>query len=980
MKPSTLFNVLLHQVLDGCGDKSCVSSTCFTSRARHSNAPLRRYSDQVAAYIALTLANQPDAETLICTSLKSDCHKLSLINLRCRRTPIDQQSLPQSLYTTYAYSLLQDGDLERRLEDMTHMTLRPASRALYFGSEVQDNVLTSMFDRYHRRLSVSSPQALGLTHTELEILLAVAEYDQPLDSAILGARCQKLEGYKPLFVHMSPRLRGKLSATLLCSTFTDPACLLASFKIDEHVDAFHLSLYLVIGQLSKHTLAMMARALRRCIKACFANLQHYQDTELAHVLYVSLSLICAQLASTTRILNRVRTEDLMLDYQNTSNIDIRHVFDSQELSLLMNTVLISLQALSQNQRLIRVLDPLSQRLVVKQPGITRDVPDNHLAQTWKQLLHVAFLEHWNGLLAIPTRGAAFTSLSCLTHLCKSADFVLSMYTNVSILDRTRQSLGIKAESFESPALIAHLSKDALAVHWAAHDVGDTNIVHVLQYGFLFGPTVTMDYYRAICALMMRRATANVELTNTLRQRSGHYLQGDDQSYLDQRIHIASQSYLVLKVNRDDILTDAMDQLWHRQEHELLRPLRLRMGADQGEVGHDLGGVQIEFFSLVWAQVLAPHSAFFTHDPDTNLAWPSVASMEPLYRFELLGLIFGLAVYNGIVLPIAFPLVFYKKLLGRSTTFDDLAEGWPALHNGLKALLTYDGDVETDLLREYVFDFNANGLRLGVALHDPWKRTDTDRTHSASAGELRVYQASQVKHHPANDVSKAQSENTSDSDQSAMDSSNMIDTSVQLDALRWPGWTAIAADTTPKAVTRENREQYVQDYANWLLDYSVRPQFYALARGFYRLIDSHTVRLLEPSTLRSLVEGAHEIDIDRLEKAATYEDGFSAGSQTIIWFWQIANSYGPDKQRALLEFVTACPRVPCYTALDGDFQASGNVHAAVFRISRLETEFKNHLPSSSTCFRTLYLPEYTSQCVLADKLTLALENSLGFGRA
>lgn len=58
-------------------------------------------------------------------------------------------------------------------------------------------------------------------------------------------------------------------------------------------------------------------------------------------------------------------------------------------------------------------------------------------------------------------------------------------------------------------------------------------------------------------------------------------------------------YLLLSVSRENIVKDAFDQLWQRKKNELVRPLRVRLGEMDGmEIGHDLGGVQIEFFNLI----------------------------------------------------------------------------------------------------------------------------------------------------------------------------------------------------------------------------------------------------------------------------------------------------------------------------------------------------------------------------------------------
>ena len=63
--------------------------------------------------------------------------------------------------------------------------------------------------------------------------------------------------------------------------------------------------------------------------------------------------------------------------------------------------------------------------------------------------------------------------------------------------------------------------------------------------------------------------------------------------------------LVLEIRRDNILTDALNQLWRREKRELLRPLKIRMGMDEGEEGVDLGGVQQEFFRIAIGEALNP---------------------------------------------------------------------------------------------------------------------------------------------------------------------------------------------------------------------------------------------------------------------------------------------------------------------------------------------------------------------------------------
>lgn len=131
---------------------------------------------------------------------------------------------------------------------------------------------------------------------------------------------------------------------------------------------------------------------------------------------------------------------------------------------------------------------------------------------------------------------------------------------------------------------------------------------------------------------------------------------------------------------------------------------------------------------------------FSIDPISNMAWFQPASLEPLYRYELLGLVFSLAIYNGVTLSVNFPMVFYQKLMGAnlSTKMSDperwfpgpnlftterIQDGWPQLAKGLDALLNWkEGDVRDVFVRTYDFSFEAYGQTVNV----PMKEYDHDQ--------------------------------------------------------------------------------------------------------------------------------------------------------------------------------------------------------------------------------------------------------------
>ena len=94
-----------------------------------------------------------------------------------------------------------------------------------------------------------------------------------------------------------------------------------------------------------------------------------------------------------------------------------------------------------------------------------------------------------------------------------------------------------------------------------------------------------------------------------------------------------------------------------------------------------------------------------------MAWFLPGSPEPLWKFELIGMIVSLAVYNGLTLPVTFPKALYRKLLGEEVTeLHHIADGWPDLANGLTTLLEWDekdGLVEDIFARTYEFSVEGS---------------------------------------------------------------------------------------------------------------------------------------------------------------------------------------------------------------------------------------------------------------------------------
>ncbi|UKZ57358.1 hypothetical protein TrVGV298_011211 [Trichoderma virens] len=330
--------------------------------------------------------------------------------------------------------------------------------------------------------------------------------------------------------------------------------------------------------------------------------------------------------------------------------------------------------------------------------------------------------------------------------------------------------------------------------------------------------------------------------------------------LQDMLRVASSKYLVLDIGRENVLRDAFDQLWRRERRELLRPLKVHLGEQSGEEGFDSGGVQQEFFRVAIAECMDPKYGAFSIDDRTRMAWFVPGSVVEEWKFELMGVLVSLAVYNGLTLPVTFPRALYRKLLGEPVEeLYHIADGWPALASGLMSLLEWnekDGQVEDIFARTYEFSVSNIG------------------------GNVTREMTKDVVQWPQNLDWKMRI--------------NVPEESVD--------------DREAPLVTNDNRDQYVSDYIRYLTDVSVRPQYEAFERGFNSCLEYKSLSLLSPQILQSLVEGVQEIDISELRRYTRYV-GWDASHHTVRDFWSIVKRYDDRMKRKLLEFVTASDRVP-----------------------------------------------------------------------
>lgn len=335
-------------------------------------------------------------------------------------------------------------------------------------------------------------------------------------------------------------------------------------------------------------------------------------------------------------------------------------------------------------------------------------------------------------------------------------------------------------------------------------------------------------------------------------------------------------------------------------------------------------------------------------------------------FELFGLLVGLAMYNGITIPVNFPHALYKQMLGLPCeALLDLQDGWPEITRSLQAMK--DGAHEG---LDYVFPLEANGLRLSIndtTLASIRSQVGEDADRERNAIAITPYEASAI-------------------DMSAF-SHKDLDT-FSTENTTWPGWTINLPSTDEQtssqkgiipenenerdqltlALNPDNIQDYIADYTAWLTRLSVQPQLAAFLSGFHEIMPRSTIAFFIPRTLKAALEGTSTLDIRALRRTTQYA-GYRADEPYMQTFWRVVEAWTPAKQKALLKFVTAAERVPVTGA-----------GALTFKIHESEeVGDEGMLPTSSTCFGTLYLPRYKDQETLERKLGIALEfGGVGFG--
>lgn len=140
---------------------------------------------------------------------------------------------------------------------------------------------------------------------------------------------------------------------------------------------------------------------------------------------------------------------------------------------------------------------------------------------------------------------------------------------------------------------------------------------------------------------------------------------------------------------------------------------------------------------------------------------------------------------------------------------------------------------------------------------------------------------------------------------------------------------------------------------------------SFAEGLSHVLPIEVLCLLSGEELRNAICGNPHVEVELLKQVVEYE-GYEKDDPVVGYFWSILEEMTDEERKQFLRFVWARSRLPLR---ESDFDAP-------FKIIKDTKNAKfadDALPSASTCFFSLSLPEYSSREALRTKLMFAISN-------
>jgi len=119
-------------------------------------------------------------------------------------------------------------------------------------------------------------------------------------------------------------------------------------------------------------------------------------------------------------------------------------------------------------------------------------------------------------------------------------------------------------------------------------------------------------------------------------------------------------------------------------------------------------------------------------------------------------------------------------------------------------------------------------------------------------------------------------------------------------------------------------------------------------------------------LRDIMCGNPDIDVELLRRVVEYE-GYHENDKVVNFFWEVLREMTTSQRKVFLQFVWARNRLPLK---ESDFDAPFKIQKDTKPVNK---DGDYPLPSASTCFFSLTLPDYPEKEVLREKLLYAIQH-------
>lgn len=143
----------------------------------------------------------------------------------------------------------------------------------------------------------------------------------------------------------------------------------------------------------------------------------------------------------------------------------------------------------------------------------------------------------------------------------------------------------------------------------------------------------------------------------------------------------------LEVSRHEIFEESYRLIMKMRPRDMRKRLMVKF---KGEEGLDYGGVAREWLHLLSREMLNPQYGLFQYSGDDRYSLQinpdSGVNPDHLSYFHFVGRILGIAVFHNNVLDGGFTLPFYKQLLNKPITLNDIEDVDPELHRSLTWML------------------------------------------------------------------------------------------------------------------------------------------------------------------------------------------------------------------------------------------------------------------------------------------------------